>query len=153
VGFDFMAGHLLVADRFARRIVAGPYIDDDADETPSKEPTRGGPFNPDSFNDDQAPPKMPPTKQTPPGIRRPDVPMLMAPQSLQVQRQPLMPGELPAELLPGENGRPAAPPMGMPPPRMPGIELLQASTDCLSVPAGEVFLERWLVRRDRRRHI
>lgn len=119
---DILAGHLL-ADRFARRIVAGPYIDDDPDETPNKEPGRGGgPFDPGSFNDDQAPPKPPPTKPTPRGIPpRPDVPMLMEPQSLQVQRQPLTPGEMPAEFLPGENGKPPAMPGMTPPPKMPGM--------------------------------
>lgn len=120
---DFMAGHLL-ADRFARRIVAGPYTDGEDTPTPAKEPGRGGPFDPGSFRDDLAPPKLPPTKPTPPGIRRPDVPMLGQPQSLQVTRQPPMPGlEMPAEQIPGENGRPMGMPQRMPgmmpPPRMP----------------------------------
>jgi hypothetical protein len=128
---DYMGGHLL-ADRFARKLFAGPYIDESEDDlkTPAKEP-RGGPFDQNSFNDDPgalAPPKPLPTKPTPRGIPpRPNVPMLMAPQSLQVQRQPLLPGEMPAEALPGENGKPpsgmsmlpfGAPGMG--PPRMPG---------------------------------
>jgi hypothetical protein len=62
-----------LADRFARRIVAGPYIDDDTDETPNKEPTRGGPFDPGSFNDDQAPPKPAPVKPTPRQRFRPSI--------------------------------------------------------------------------------
>jgi hypothetical protein len=127
---DILGGHLL-HDHFARQLFAGPYTRDDDPPTPSKEPTpdkeRGGSLDPNSFNDDQAPPKPMPTKPTPRGIERPDVPMLMEPQSLQVTRQPLMPGEMPAEQIPGENGKPMAPPMGMgmpgmmPPPTMPGV--------------------------------
>jgi hypothetical protein len=123
---DILGGHLL-HDHFARQLFGGDYTRDDDPPTPSKEPApdkeRGGPLDPNSFNDDRAPPKMPPVKPHPQGIPpRPDTPMLMEPQSLQVTRQPLMPGEMPAELLPGENGKPPAPlPMGMPPPRMPGM--------------------------------
>ena len=113
-------GHLL-HDQATRQLFAGPYTDGEDDATPSKEPRRD-PLSPNSFNDDPgalAPPKPMPTKPTPRGIERPDVPMLMQPQSLQVTRQPPMPGlEMPAEFLPGENGRP--PSMGMPPP-MPGM--------------------------------
>jgi hypothetical protein len=119
---DYMGGHLL-ADRFARLIVAGPYTEDsfeDDTDTPSKEPKESK--ESDKQPGGLAPPKPLPTKPTPRGIPpRPDVPMLMEPQSLQVQRQPLMPGEMPAEFLPGENGRPAASPSMMSPPRMPGM--------------------------------
>jgi hypothetical protein len=99
-----MGGHLLF-DQASRPRRAGPYTEDSfEDDTPSKE--SGG----------QAQPRPAPVKPTPRGIPpRPDVPMLMEPQSLQVQRQPLMPGEMPAEFLPGENGRPMTPPMGMMP--------------------------------------
>jgi hypothetical protein len=122
-----MGGHLL-ADVFARQLFAGH------DDQASRQ-RRGGPYTEDSFEDDptpskepsnepggQAPPKQPPTKPTPRGIPpRPNVPPLMAPQSLQIQRQAPMPGlEMPAEFLPGENGKP---PMGMMPgmPGMPGM--------------------------------
>jgi hypothetical protein len=100
-----MGAHLL-ADKFARRIVAGPYTDGEDTPTPAKGPSRGGPFDPNSFNDDRAPPKPLPTKPTPPGIQRPNVPPLMAPQSLQIQPQAPMPWEMPASQVPGENGAP-----------------------------------------------
>jgi hypothetical protein len=95
---DILGGHLLF-DQATRRLFAGPYTEDSfADDTPSKEPEQ------------KAPPRPAPVKPHPNGIPHPpDVPMLMEPQSLQVQRQPLMPGEMPAEFLPGENGRPVAP--------------------------------------------
>jgi hypothetical protein len=80
ITFDPMGGHL-IPDRFARKLIAGPYTRDDDPPTPSKEPApdkeRGGPLDPSSFNDDRAPPKPMPTKPTPRGIERPDVPMLM----------------------------------------------------------------------------
>jgi hypothetical protein len=112
---DFMGAHLL-ADKFARRIVAGPYTDGEDTPTPAKGPSRGGSFDPNSFNDDRAPLKPLPTKPTPPGIQRPNVPQLMAPQSLQIRPQPPMPWEMPASQVPGENGAPPRMPgMGMPP--------------------------------------
>ena len=85
---DFMGAHLL-ADRFARRIVAGPFLQDEDIKTPAKEPA-GGPFDQNSFNDDPgalAPPKPLPTKPT-------------------LQPQPPMPWEVPASQVPGENGKP-----------------------------------------------
>jgi hypothetical protein len=109
---DILGGHLL-HDQATRQLFAGPYLQDEDTKTPSKE--RGGPFDPNSFSDDLAPPKMPPTKPTPRGIERPNVPLLGAPQSLQIQPQPPMPGEVPSSRAPGENG---APPMGMMPPPM-----------------------------------
>jgi hypothetical protein len=116
---DILGGHLL-HDQATRQLFAGPYLQDEDTKTPSKE--RGGPFDPNSFSDDLAPPKMPPTKPTPRGIERPDVPLLGAPQSLQIRPQPPIPGlEVPGAAVPGENGRPPmAPPMMpgmMPPPR------------------------------------
>ena len=116
---DILGGHLL-HDQATRQLFAGPYLQDEDTKTPSKE--RGGPFDPNSFSDDLAPPKMPPTKPTPRGIERPDVPLLGAPQSLQIQPQAPIPGlEVPGAAVPGENGRPPmAPPMMpemMPPPR------------------------------------
>ena len=101
-----MGAHLL-ADKFARRIVAGPYLQDEDAATPSKEPRRD-PLSPNSFNDDPgalAPPKMPPQKPHPRGIPpRPNVPPLMRPESLQIQPQPPMPGEMPGMMTPGETG-------------------------------------------------
>ncbi len=117
-----MAGHLL-ADRFARRIVAGPYLPDEDTKTPSKEPARGGgPFDPTSFSDDLAPPKPMPTKPHPQGTPpRPDVPMLMAPQSLQIRPQAPIPGlEVPGGAVPGENGKPSRMPSPFAP-KMPGV--------------------------------
>jgi hypothetical protein len=98
---DFMGGHLLTdqASRFRR----------------------GGPFTPDSPEDQKTPSKDPevqprpaPTKIPSPMQRfRSDVPPLMEPQSLRIQPQAPIPGlEVPGAAVPGENGRP---------PQMPGV--------------------------------
>jgi hypothetical protein len=103
---DILGGHLLF-DQAARRRRAGPYIEDSfEDDTPDKQP--GG----------QAQPKPMPTKPTPRGIPpRPNVPPLMAPQSLQIRPQPPIPGlEVPGGAVPGENGKPPMPFA----PKMPG---------------------------------
>ena len=143
---DILGGHLL-HDQATRQLFAGPYLQDEDTKTPSKE--RGGPFDPNSFSDDLAPPKMPPTKPTPRGIERPDVPLLGAPQSLQIRPQPPIPGlEVPGAAVPGENGRPP-----MAPPFL-AHRSLSRSEDETEIGAGEGIgcKGREDIRRATRRH-